>query len=115
MLNLALGVIQPIPGVDGGESSKLNKPSELRVAGVEASESTTLLLGVRSGRGGLGPFGCCGSWTLGCFWSMTSFILRWLVLFSAAALCLRSRYHRRSIGIIMARSAIGMTMAAISP
>ena len=74
MLNLGLGVIHPVPGVDGGESSKLKSPSELRLSGDWGS--ATLPLGVRFGRAGLGPFGCGGFWMLERFWSMTSFELR---------------------------------------
>lgn len=74
MLNLGLGVIHPMAGVDGGESSKLNRPKELRSSGVGGS--TTVRVGVRSGRAGLGPFGCGGFWILERFWSIASFELR---------------------------------------
>lgn len=102
-----------MPGVDGGESSKLNSPRELRLSGIDGP--LTFRSGVRSGRAGLGPFGCRGFWILERLWSIASFELRWLDLFRAATRCLLSRHHRTRIGTSMARSAIGTTMAAIAP
>ena len=112
-LNLGLGVMNPMPGVDGGESSKLNNPSELRLSIVGGS--IALRGGVRSGRAGLGPLGRGRFWILDCFWSIASFELRWLDLLAAAVLCLRSRHQKTRIGTRIAKSAIGTAMAAIAP